>query len=285
MKKIVILSIILLAFVAAERSQAQVIQNRPPRDNFYDKVNTVGIEPRAYVHVREADVYIKRRTWRMIDFREKFNQHFYFPIRPVQDRVSFMSMVMTGLKEGTITAFDPITDDFSKPLTYEEFMAANTNIIRSNVEDLDNPGEFTEQLDTLTFSNEDVKLLRIKEDWFIDRQRGVRDIRILGLCPVIQQYDRQTREFRGNQPLFWLYYEWCRPLFANTEAFNRHNSAARMSYDVVFAWNRWFNSYITKIDNQQDRAISEFLSGWQVMAEAEQIKLELQNLEEDLWVY
>jgi len=285
MKKLAILSIILFAILATERTQAQVVQNAPPLDNFFIRENHVGREPRPFVYVREADVYIKRRLWRMIDFRQTFNQFFYFPINPVQDRVSFMSMVMSGLREGVITAFDPITDDFTRPLTYEEFMAQHTNIIPREFEDFDNPGQMISRMDTTTFSTADVMMLRVKEDWFIDRQRGVRDIRILGLAPVIQRFDPETGEPRGIQNMFWLYYPECRHLFANTDSFNRHNSALRMSYDDVFAGKRFFNSFITKMDNQQDRHLQEFLSGWQLLAESQRIQMELLNLEEDLWVY
>jgi gliding motility associated protien GldN len=283
MKKLVILSIIIFALVASERSQAQVVENKPPLDNFYTKENHVGRKPQAYVHVREADVYIKRRIWRMIDFREKFNQFFYYPTQPVQDRVSFMSMVMSGLQEGSITAYDAITDDFTRPLTYEEFVASRTTIKTVTIEDLDT-GEETTRTDTTTFSTQDIKQLRVKEDWFIDRQRGVRDTRVIGLCPVLQRFD-ENGEYRGIEPMFWLYYEHCRDLFVNTDAFNRHNSAMRNSYDDVFAINRFFNSYIYKIDNQQDRQLQEYLSGWQLMQEAEKLKYELLDLEEDLWEY
>jgi gliding motility associated protien GldN len=285
MKKLAILSIFFFALFAAEKSQAQPVENVPPLDNFYIKENHVGRIPRQYVHVREADVYIKRRLWRMIDFRQTFNQFFYFPIQPVQDRVSFMSMVMSGFKEGSITAFDQMTDDFTKPITYEEFIASRSNIVTREVEDLDNPGEFITRSDTTTFSTADVKMLRVKEDWFIDRQRGVRDIRIGGLAPVIQRLDENTGEFRGNETMFWLRYPDCRDLFANTDAFNRHNSAMRMSYDDVFAWKRFFNSFIYKMDNQQDRQLSDFLSGWQLLAESNRIQIDLLNLEEDLWEY
>jgi hypothetical protein len=53
----------------------------------------------------------------------------------------------------------------------------------------------------------------------------------------------------------------------------------------VFAWKRFFNSFIIKMDNQQDRQLSEFLQGWHLLAESDRIKIELLNLEEDLWEY
>lgn len=286
MKKNAILGFLLLgvAFIC-QTSFAQVLDNTPPLDNFYKKSNTSGRDARAYVSVREADVYKKDRVWRIIDFRQTMNQYLYYPIYPVQDRVSLMSMIMTGFENGAFPAYDPITDDFTKVLTYEEFIKQNTTIKQIEQEDLDNPGEVVIKSDTSSFKNENVKMLRIKEDWFIDKQRSVRDIRILGICPIVQQFDEVSGELKGTRSLFWLYYDYVRPTFAKQEAFNRHNSAMRMSYDDVFAWQRFFESYITKADNQQDRAIDAYLSGINVMLQAEKIKYYLFDMEEDMWTY
>ena len=285
MKKLAIFGIVLLALFMPERAEAQVIDNAPPPDRFYTRINNIGREPRAFPYVRESDVYIRRRLWRMIDFRLPFNQFFYFPVTPVQDRISFMTMVMRGMEEGQIRAFDPITDDFTRPLTFEEFMAQNTTITTREVEDLDNLGQMITRTDTVTFHTGSVMMLRMKEDWFIDRQRGGRYNRVLGLAPVIRQYHEESGEFMGNQTMFWIHYAESRPLLVNTDAFNQHNSAARLSFDDVFAWQRFFNSFIQKIDNPQDRMLQEFLQGWQLLAESNRIQIELLNLEEDLWVW
>ncbi|GHS85374.1 gliding motility protein GldO [Bacteroidia bacterium] len=285
MKKIVILLFVVCAANVWQSCKAQVLESKPPLDNFYEKVNNVGQEPRPYVNVRHADVYYATRIWRTIDFREKMNQYFYYPTQPVQDRISFMTMVNRGLREGSIVPYDAITDDFTRPMTYEEFISANTNIQEKEVEDLNNPGEMIRRIDTTSFSPENVKMIRIKEDYFVDKQRSIRDIRILGICPLMQVFDDQTGEFRGTKPLFWLYYPDCRDLFVNTESFNRHNSAMRLSYDDVFAWKRFFNSYIIKIDNQQDRFVQEYATGQQIMIIAEQLKVQLLNVEQDLWEF
>lgn len=266
-------------------AKAQVLEDTPPVDNFYKKENTKDREPRPYVHVREADVFIKWRVWRMVDFRMKMNQYLYYPIEPVQDRISLMSLIMKGLQDGTIIAYDALTDDFRKQLTYEEFIRQNTQITELQKEDLDNPGQYITSMDTSSFQIHNVKMIRLKEDWFIDKQRSVRDIRVLGIAPVIQVFDEESGQFKGNQTLFWLYYPSVRPLFAKTEAFNRHNSAMRQSYDDVFAWNRWFQSYITKIDNQQDRQISAYTQGANVIREAQKIEEMLFEIEHDLWEY
>jgi gliding motility associated protien GldN len=266
-------------------SFGQVLDNTPPRDNFYEKVNFRDREPRPYVNVRDADVYQKWRVWRMIDFRAKMNQYLYYPIEPVQDRVSLMSLILKGMEDGTIIAYDAITDDFTKQLTFEEFMKQNTSEREIQKEDLDNPGEYITTKETTSFRRENVKMIRLKEDWFIDKQRSVRDIRILGMAPVIQQFDETTNEFKGNQTLFWLYYDQIRPELAKTESFNRHNSAMRPSYDDVFNDYRFFESYITKMDNQQDRIVQSYAQGLDIMREAEKMKEVLFLMEHDLWEF
>ena len=285
MKKLLVILTVLATAACLLPSKAQVLEDTPPVDNFYKKENTFDREPRPYVHVREADVFIKWRVWRMVDFRMKMNQYLYYPVEPVQDRISLMSLVMKGLQDGTIVAYDPLTDDFRKQLTYEEFISQNTQIRELQKEDLDNPGQFITSMDTSSFQIHNVKMIRLKEDWFIDKQRSMRDIRILGIAPVIQVFDDESGQFKGNQTLFWLYYPSVRSLFAKTEAFNRHNSAMRQSYDDVFAWNRWFQSYITKIDNQQDRQITAYAQGANIMREAERIEEMLFEIEHDLWEF
>jgi gliding motility associated protien GldN len=266
-------------------SFGQVLDNTPPRDNFYEKINFKDRQPRPYVNVRDADVYQKYRVWRMIDFRAKMNQYLYYPIEPVQDRVSLMTLILKDMEDGTIVAYDAITDDFTKQLTFEEFMKQNTSEREVQKEDLDNPGEYITTRETTSFRKENVKMIRLKEDWFIDKQRSIRDIHILGMAPVIQQFDENTNEFKGNQTLFWLYYDHIRSELAKTEAFNRHNSAMRPSYDDVFASSRFFESYITKLDNQQDRSIQSYAQGIDIMYEAEKMKDVLFKMEHDLWEF
>jgi gliding motility associated protien GldN len=265
-------------------SFAQVLENTPPKDNFYEKVNFQDREPRPHVYVRDADVYLKYRVWRMIDFRAKMNQYLYYPIEPVQDRVSLMTLIIKGMEDGNIIAYDPVTDDFTKQLTYEEFIKQNTSTRETQIEDLENPGEFITQTVTTNFKKENVLMIRLKEDWFIDKQRSIREIRILGMAPVIQQFDNDNN-LKGNQTLFWLYYDQIRPDFAKTESFNRHNSAMRPSYDDVFANARFFESYITKLDNQQDRNIIQYAKGIDIMYEAEKMKQILFKMEHDLWEF
>ncbi len=40
--------------------------------------------------------------------------------------------------------------------------------------------------------------------------------------------------YRGQKPLFWIYFPEARPIMAKSEVFNRFNGAARLTYDDFF---------------------------------------------------
>ena len=39
------------------------------------------------------------------------------------------------------------------------------------------------------FERHNVKKYRIKEEWFFDKQRSVMEVRIIGICPVMDRFD------------------------------------------------------------------------------------------------
>ena len=104
-----------------------------------------------------------------------------------------------------------------------------------------------------------------------------------GLAPM-REVHGEDGELRGYAPLFWLYFPELRFLLAQHEAFNRHNDAARPTFDNVFT-KRLFSSTIVKVSNVQDRRISDHLMGADALLEAERMKQELFEFEHDLWHY
>ena len=123
--------------------------------------------------------------------------------------------------------------------------------------------------------------IRIKEDWYFDKQRSQLLVRILGICPVMMK-DREGVEIP--EPLFWIYFPEARPILAKAEMFNRFNSAERRTYDEIF-WKRMFGSYVYKEQNVYDRKISQYATGMDALLEAERIKNELFEFEHDLWEF
>ncbi|MEI6172249.1 MAG: gliding motility protein GldN [Bacteroidota bacterium] len=265
-------------------SYAQVLEG-PPRDGVYDKTAITQVQPIPYPYLREADIVWTRREWRVMDLREKMNQPFYFPEKPQNSWRSFVQIIMDGLKEGTVTAYSSESDQFLVPLTYKELLDKMERSDTVRLPRPDNPDILFDTVIKTEFDPANVKKLKIKEDWYLDRQRSVMEVRILGICPVIDEIDKNTGEKRFEKNLFWIYFPECRNLFAKNEMFNMKNgSAGRMTYDDVFM-KRMFASYIYKEENVYDRAINEYATGVDALLEAEKAKNNLFEFESNLWEY
>ena len=130
---------------------------------------------------------------------------------------------------------------------------------------------------------EDVKRIRIKEQWFFDENTSTLQVRILGIAPLIDVRD-ENGNFRYEKPLFWVYYPEVRPVLARKKVFNSLNDAALTSWDDLFE-RRFFASYIFKQSNVRDERLQSVYSGVDLLLEADKIKQEIFNFEHDLWSY
>ena len=247
----------------------------------------------SYQHVREADVMWSTKIERVIDLREKMNQVFYYPLRPINDRQNLIDVLVQAIKEGTLTAYGNASndDEFQSPMSPSEVENIGLNQLGLQpmfVEEIEDPETGDAILDTTynDFSDyaHDVKKYRVKEEWFFDKQRSVMEVRIIGICPVIDRRD-EDGIYTGETSLFWVYFPEARKILSKAEVFNhRKNDAARLTYDDIFH-KRFFSSRIVKESNKYDRKISEYKEGIDALLEAEKIKEEIFNLEHDLWEY
>ena len=137
--------------------------------------------------------------------------------------------------------------------------------------------------DTSWFLSEDIIQYRLKEDWFMDKERGVMDVRIIAIAPVIYDKD-DSGQIIGTRELFWLYFPHCRFVLNNYYAFNSKNDAQWMSFDDLF-WKRKFSSSIYKESNVYDREIGTYKTGIDALFEADKIKEEVRTIEHDVWSF
>ena len=253
-------------------------------DSPWIKEKTINKKFIPYEHIREADVIWSKRIWRIIDLREKLNLPLYYPETANMRGKSLFDVIKQGIMNNEIYAFDnPVFDDeFKTKMSAEQIKDMMFTETLIDQEDPDNPGTFktVKIINELTSSN--IKNWWVKEDWFFNKQRGVMDVRIIGLCPLKEKLDPTSGEVLGYMPLFWVYFPQCQPILAKTEVYNTKNDAQRISYDDLFR-KRMFSSRIFKESNVYGRNILDYSTGQDAILEAERIKESIFNLEHDMW--
>lgn len=288
MKKLALIILVIMSMFAANLN-AQILDEpeSPPRDSFYEDISYKQRKPFTFPYVRKADVVWEWRIWRVIDFREKQNQVFYYPIAPDQGRVNLFYALEQAIDDGRIKVYHD--DEFKEEiLDWQEVKMSliPAQTITIDVEDIDGTLYQQDTLIPIALKTEDIKTLRIKENWFIDKNRTVQDVRISGFSPI---YYRVTDEGAAPipYPLFWVRYDdpEVRELLANTEVYNFKNDAQRRTYDDIFL-KRMFSSYIIRESNiYSTRTINQYTSGDESLLESNNIKNAIYNFEEDMWEY
>ena len=282
MKKLLIILVVMLGAIGASVTDLSA-QN--VLDGVYVKEHYPTRKVIPYTHLREADVMWATRIWRKLDLREKINQPLYYPTEAIKNRRSLTQVILEAVKEGSLTAYEALDDEFTMTLTKAEIERKLNFIDTLYIEDPEPPYEMKMQVVDEPFDPSNVKEFRLKEDWFFDRQKSILDVRIIGIQPVADNIDRTTGEIRGKEPMFWVYFPEARNIFASAEVFNRQNDAERRTLEDIF-WKRMFGSYIYKEKNVYDRQISDYmLNGIDQLLEAEKIKEQIFILEHDLWEY
>ena len=229
-----------------------------------------------YEPIREADIFWEKRVWRVIDVREKMNLPFAYPELP------FFKILMDAAVEGDINVYSTDDDKFSFRLEPNEVATMGATV--DTVITFD-PETYEENIQVVRneINPEDVKQFRIKEIWFFDEESSTLKVRILGIAPLIDVFD-DNGNYRFTKPMFWVYYPDCREMLSRHRVFNTGNDASPNTWEDMLEM-RYFASYIYKESNVYDRRLQDYLSGVDLLLEADKIKQEIFNFEHDLWSY
>lgn len=224
----------------------------------------------AYDHIREADVFWRKRIWRVIDAREKMNKTFVYPKRPLID------ILLESVMSERVTVFEDEDYTIVKTAKDVSTIGAGTDTIAEYDEFGNYVGEKVVQNE---FDPTTVMRFRIKEDWFFDEETSTMQVRIIGIAPLF--FDE---EIGMDIPMFWAYYPDLRSIMVNEEVFNPLNDAIFFTWEDLFEM-RLFSSYIMKVSNVYDRRIVDYATGVDALLESDRVEDMLFKTEHDLWSY
>lgn len=298
MKKVLFYVLAVIAYCTTANAQSIIDADdqRNPND-FYTKVVTTGKKATPYPAVRQSDVIWETVIWREIDFNEKFNQFFFFPIQDSSDtqgRTNLVNLILRSVRNGDIAnVYDD--DDMIAPKDPAKALAdlAGEPIERQRpMVDADGQPVFDEDgepvqetyLQERTFDVSTATKIRLKEKWYIDKQDSRQKVRILGLA---FEYDKEMAS--GNTARNWSFwipmdYMEVRNVLVNANAYDENNDVVERSYDDIFI-QRYFDSYIIRESNVYNRSISQYLVGEDAIIESQKIEDKIFDIESDMWEY
>ena len=221
-----------------------------------------------------------QRIWRTIALDSRENQMLFNTNGGTCTQIGLFEVIKFGLFEKKLNAFS--NDNFNEVeksrMNPDELKAKMS--YRDTTEEVyfDAQGAETKSVSIQNryYYNSDIKSYLLKEDWIINSHSGKLEKKIVGLAPLV--FDRKSEKI---VPMFWLYYNEWKNLFASFEAKNFYSNE-RISYREIFE-KKYFISQVSKESNIFDRNIKYYKFGQESSLESEIIKSKLNNSEKDLF--
>lgn len=236
--------------------------------------------PKPYDTLVKPQGALTTSIWRIIDVNQGENKYIFYGNSKTQ-MVDLFEIIKFGLITGKINAFR--NEEFSNykkniiPISeLNNMLMGKPDTIVETFFDSDGIESTSKRVEQNEVSTANLEGFVLKEDWYMDKHFGKVDKRIIGLCPVV--IDKQTNT---SKPLFWLFYNECRQLFASFEAKN-NTPDVRISFDELFL-KRNFNSVISKHSNVFDRKISAYKIGQDTYFENEEFNAKLNSKDFDFF--
>jgi len=256
----------------------------------YEEIHAKHDIAMPYQYVREADIMWSKIVWRRIELSEKRNHILYEPTIPIGSKKSLIDVILGGIETKGLTAFKAKISDagneFDIIMKEDEIntqMGAET--IMEPTMNQDGSQGTPIQIDVPYYSG-NVKSYLVKELWFFDKQRSVLDVRIIGICPILEMFKKDDVDhlYPTYKKVFWIYYPEVRPLIAKSPVYSARTDVSNLTYDDIFQ-KRYFSSFIFMESNPYNRIIGEYESGLEALLEGERVKEKIFNFEQDLWEY
>lgn len=244
---------------------------------------TTGTNIRMEQRNRHHDESIENAKWsriiyRYLDLTKDGNAPLYYPVTPIEGKMSLFTLLFNLLQEKTVPAYEYLdgreefTEDFR--IDFQELLDRfgiyyETTEGKIVINDVDIPGN-------------EVEGYFVKEGYYFDTGSSTFNVQPLAICPVLHRRDDYGATTR--YPLFWIAYDDIAPYARRIPVMGSSlNNSMSGSIDDYFRM-RKYDGEIYKAQNPRNLAISQYTSTPEEMkAEQERIEQELIDFEKNLW--
>lgn len=248
------------------------------------------LAPKPYQYVNDRDVLFEKKVWEIIPADQKANLQYFLPLEAGTEFKPLFDVLMDGIRSGEITEVYDFSDFSNRlPLAELEKKFTRTVISDAGVEqfNLGLPVD-DEYKVTYKLNSSYVQSYKIMGVWYFDRNEGELKYRLLGICPVVVDIATMDSDVKQYVDLFWIFFPDARKELYKNYAYNPKNLRMKSSFDYLLNARR-FNATIYKTDNiyGDNYAINDYVkeNAMLQLLEAERIKEDIREFEDDLWNY
>lgn len=269
-----------------------------------DSIKSTRIEPLKYGYIDDKDILKSMVVWEVIDLNDKINQPIYQNSDGlVTQNKSLFQILYDAIIAGKITE---VYDDEMFQTRLEPESIKNRvrfeSLSDAGVEKINEQGKpLTEEqkkeyIDTYEVKSENVKLIKIKGMWYIDKRDSQMKYRLLGIAAMGQDPTTMGQVGPDGMPiaqddayidLFWIFYPDAREVLANSVVFNNKNLSSDITFDDILNARR-FSSIIYKSGTGLGNGvIADYIpnDADAQLEESERIKEQILQMENDMWNY
>lgn len=256
-----------------------------------DTVSTLAV-PLEYGFIEDKDIIWSKVVWEVIDFNERLNQPYYRSSDGfVTETASLYDALVEGVRSGKITE---VYDDeyFTTKMTYDQIVARTAKKdTQQYYFDMIDAGEEPDPALIFNFEvhSSDIKMMKVKGMWYIDRRLGEMRYRLLGLAIMGPDAQALGTQFDDGSlvDLFWIWYPDAREVLNNYTVFNPNNSSSTVTFDDMLNARR-FNSVLYKAQTMHGVSpIEDYIPSDSKgqLEESDKIRTSILQSEADMWNY
>ena len=269
-----------------------------------DSVVSTKVEPLKYGYIDEKDILKSLVVWEVIDLNDKVNQPIYRNSDGlVNQNKSLFQVLYDAIMAGKIT--EVYDDEMFETKIAPEQIADRVrfeSLSDAGIEKINEQGkpltdaQKKEYTDTFEVKSDNVKLIKVKGMWYIDKRDSQMKYRLLGIAAMGQDPTTMGQVGPDGMPiinddayidLFWIFYPDAREILANSTVFNNRNLSSDITFDDILNARR-FSSVIYKSGTGLGSGvISDYIpkNADQQMEEHDRIKDQILQMENDMWNY